>query len=624
MFGRYAIEKPLGQGGMGTVLRARDTVLERTVALKIMRPEHATKQSSIARFFREAKVAAQLTHPNVVRVYDLGEVEGTAFIAMEYVPGQSLRAYLGDGTTPASTKLRWMTEVARALSAAHARGLLHRDVKPENILISTEGVAKLADFGLAKRQEVTADMRASFHTQVGFIVGTPGYMAPEQLRRAEVDARTDQFGWAITAYTVLTGQHPRARDPQLVRPITPLHELCPDVPLRAAEAIMRALSLDRSRRFRDMDELLAELEPTIGSRPSLTPPSPTGPPPPMRGSRQMADEEALGCASRMRMLLRSRREMARLMDGPPTAPPFANDVPADQETLAESWWFAMTVTPCPAAPLERAAFSPDGSRIVAVGAGGIAAYEDGAWRIVATHADPDGPRCVAALEDGSVAIGGREGLAVRVASDGSVQPWMLEGVTPSEQRGITFHAVDALPGAGADLVFAGEHAGRVVAAFAVGMQAAVTIGHAGSIYHVAYGPLVVGSGTAGIEVLTRSGIEVMVDEGPVSMCLTHLDDDTVAIGGVDATVSVITPSTSRYLVERVETTAAIVAVAGADRREAWAVDANCGLFRRARLGRWIPWVRAPRTKAQPIAAWACAGKLVVVDANGVVLEGNRG
>lgn len=273
-FGRYTIESELGRGGMGRVMLATDTVLHRQVALKILLPAMAEKEEVVLRFFREARLAAQLNHPNVAHVYDLGEALGMSFIAMEYVSGKPLTAYVGNEHTPADQKLRWLVDVARGLSAAHARNLLHRDMKPSNVMVSREGVAKVVDFGLAKRELPSAEVKATFQTAQGFLIGTPAYMAPEQLDADNpIDARADQFGWALTAYALMLGKNLRKEDPLLFGPIPLLCDRVPGVSRRASEIILRALSNDREMRFPTMDALIAELVPAIATRPS-NPPSP--------------------------------------------------------------------------------------------------------------------------------------------------------------------------------------------------------------------------------------------------------------------------------------------------------------------------------------------------------------
>src|SRR6185312_10807367 len=196
-FDRYTILRHVGFGGMGDVYRAHDTRLHRSVALKILRPDaldsldpagEKSRAEAIERMFREARAAAALEHPNVVVIHDVGEVrlEGTSepsyFIAMEYVDGVSLRAMIGKQDVPLADRVRWLVDVARALEFAHERGIIHRDVKPENIMIRGDGVVKVLDFGIARRARASAPAMGadplSTLTEKGVAMGTPRYMAP--------------------------------------------------------------------------------------------------------------------------------------------------------------------------------------------------------------------------------------------------------------------------------------------------------------------------------------------------------------------------------------------------------------------------------------------------------------
>jgi serine/threonine-protein kinase len=204
-FERYTIQEMIGRGGMGEVYCAVDSRLLRKVALKVIRPDRtADWNEAIARLFREARAAAALTHPNAVAIFDLGEVDGTFFLVMELVRGTPLRAFVGDPQVPIEVKLGWLAGIARALSAAHDAGIVHRDVKPGNIMITSEGIAKVLDFGLAK----AVDDPEEFKTKVGDLIGTPRYMAPEQRAGQETDARTDQYAFGVTAAELLSGVHP--------------------------------------------------------------------------------------------------------------------------------------------------------------------------------------------------------------------------------------------------------------------------------------------------------------------------------------------------------------------------------------------------------------------------------
>ena len=290
-FDRYRIEAVLGEGGMGAVYRAFDTRLQRVVALKIVRPGPDGSTGGTARVLREARAAAALQHPNAVVIHDVGEQDGEAYIAMEYVEGSSLRECMSDHDTPIdskgesagvlharrpiATKLRWLVDVAHVLDAAHAKGIVHRDVKPENVMLRRDGTVKVLDFGIARRVRTDVDPSGptlesetvTTKTGEGVVVGTPAYMAPEQIRNETIDARTDQFSWAVMAYEVLSGKLPwKPRDHvAIIASIVmdepaPLTTVAPEVPARIARVIDRALSKSPAARFASMEELVASLE----------------------------------------------------------------------------------------------------------------------------------------------------------------------------------------------------------------------------------------------------------------------------------------------------------------------------------------------------------------------------
>jgi serine/threonine protein kinase len=241
-FERYTIEELIGRGGMGEVYRALDTRLLRKVAIKVVRPDLAdNNQEAIARLFREARSAAALTHANAVAIYDLGEVRGTFFLVMELVRGRSLKSYVGAADVPMELRLRWLAEIARALGAAHEAGIIHRDVKPTNIMISNDGHAKVLDFGLAKPIDDPGDR---FHTQAGHVLGTPRYMSPEQRAGVEADERSDQYAFGLTAYELLSGVRPDTS----TRPKLPV----PNVPSELSVIVERTLSIDPMERFHSM------------------------------------------------------------------------------------------------------------------------------------------------------------------------------------------------------------------------------------------------------------------------------------------------------------------------------------------------------------------------------------
>src|SRR5262245_17028297 len=204
MFGRYQIVSQLGRGAMGTVYRALDPAIERTVAIKTLNPEvpDDDMEDLKKRFLREAKSAGRLNHPNVVTVYDVGETDGVAYIAMEFLEGQSLRQMLdARAPLPVHTIGDIVAQIADALDYAQRFGIVHRDVKPANIMLSPAGLAKLTDFGVAY-------MPASTMTQVGMVVGSPKYLSPEQVRGLPVDGRADIFSLGVVLFELLTGKTP--------------------------------------------------------------------------------------------------------------------------------------------------------------------------------------------------------------------------------------------------------------------------------------------------------------------------------------------------------------------------------------------------------------------------------
>jgi serine/threonine-protein kinase len=284
-FDRYTIEAVLGEGGMGRVYRARDPKLDRSIALKVLRGDPDANDSSApghaARLLREARAAAALDHPNVVAIFDVGEVDGTPFIAMELVRGRSMRQILHDPGIPLSSKLRWLTEVARALAAAHDHGLVHRDVKPGNLLVRDDGVVKVLDFGIARRTTPVgvSDTRVTIEranddtvTEAGTLVGTPQYMAPEQLRGLTIDGRVDQFAWGVVAYELLTGKLPwhetngvEVLAAILFQDVVSPHLVVPGLAPEIGAVVVRALAKESSARFTSMTELVDALEPFAGA-----------------------------------------------------------------------------------------------------------------------------------------------------------------------------------------------------------------------------------------------------------------------------------------------------------------------------------------------------------------------
>jgi len=262
--GAYLIEGQVGQGGMGVVYRARDTNLGRLVALKVIRAgaDDGPGADAVARFLREAKLGASLAHPNIVVVYEAGAFGDVPYLAMEWVDGRPLAALIDSPTVTLAQRLDLLDAIADALAYAHERGIIHRDVKPSNVMVDDRGRARLVDFGIAKRtaQFVPGTMMLPTHARQ--VLGTPAYMAPEQMLSAAVDARADQFSWAVMAYELLSTKHPNETVPEDGPPFPvakaqPLAWLRSEVPEILAAVIHRAMSYEPGGRFSSMTELTA-------------------------------------------------------------------------------------------------------------------------------------------------------------------------------------------------------------------------------------------------------------------------------------------------------------------------------------------------------------------------------
>jgi predicted Ser/Thr protein kinase len=279
--GPYAVGEELGRGGMGVVYAAEDTRLRRTVALKALPQEYARDPIRRERLSREARAAAALSHPAIATVYALEEHDGALFIVSELVRGRTLREELRDGPLPLDRLLPTLVEVASGLAAAHAHGIVHRDLKPENIVRRTDGQIKVVDFGLATMEPPADAPTRTRLTEVGSALGTPGYMAPEQLKGGKVDARTDVFAFGVLMWELATGEHPFGADAAtLLARMAALMEGRADTPSKSLphpglDAIAhRCLRVSPDERYASAEALLRDLRAMTGA--GATPSSVTG------------------------------------------------------------------------------------------------------------------------------------------------------------------------------------------------------------------------------------------------------------------------------------------------------------------------------------------------------------
>src|SRR5438128_172239 len=273
--GRYEIRSKIGEGGMGEVYLARDTQLDRDIALKTLTPEVAGDQQRLHRFLQEARAASALSHPNVAHIYEIGEVNGAHFIAMEVVEGESLDRKIGGRPIAISELLEIAIQIADALDEAHSKGIIHRDIKSSNIMITSRGRVKVLDFGLAKLAAPTgianrtsdSEVATQVKTSPGVVMGTVNYMSPEQALGREVDHRSDIFSFGVVLYEMATGQLPFTGGTvtETIDRIThsqpqAIARLNYDVPPELEIIIKKALRKDREERYQTIHDVLIDLK----------------------------------------------------------------------------------------------------------------------------------------------------------------------------------------------------------------------------------------------------------------------------------------------------------------------------------------------------------------------------
>ena len=261
-YGRYKVLEELGQGSMGIVYKAHDPNLDLILAVKVLRPECLQGETLVKRFLAEARVLGRLDHPNIVRVYNVDEDQGTVYIAMEFLEGEGLNDLAKRKRLSPGEIADLGAKIAEALGYAHSKGIVHRDVKPGNILVRSDGKPKITDFGIARIEDTAEHLR----TQAGEVLGTPAYMAPEQVLSEPVDGRSDIFSLGIILYELCAGERPFRGDSlgavfQAITQATPvpLSERNPEIPAALAEVVERCLRRNPADRFQSGEELAAAL-----------------------------------------------------------------------------------------------------------------------------------------------------------------------------------------------------------------------------------------------------------------------------------------------------------------------------------------------------------------------------
>jgi tRNA A-37 threonylcarbamoyl transferase component Bud32 len=354
--GRYVLGEKIGAGGMGVVYRAHDPELARDVAIKVLRADAADDAVASQRMLREARAMARVAHPNVIHVYDVGAADGQVFLAMELVFGRSLSRWLAEARRPRPELLAVFIAAGEGLAAAHRAGLVHRDFKPENVLVGDDGRVRVLDFGLARAAEHPHDEAIITSaasdaapldslTKTGAILGTPRYMAPEQCEGRPADARSDQFSFCVALYEALFGVPPFAGRTVAeyfvnlragaVLPPPPIDDAPPELIAPLVQIVQRGLERAPERRFVDMGALLVELR-AASDAPLAAPLAAT--PPPRRNSRAyvfLAGPAAL-VAIAVAVAISTSQPAETQPKGAPGRPPEGLLAPLERPTLAAS------------------------------------------------------------------------------------------------------------------------------------------------------------------------------------------------------------------------------------------------------------------------------------------------
>jgi serine/threonine-protein kinase len=266
---QYEIISPIGKGGMGTVYLARDKSLGRKIAFKFLDVRFSQDKDRLQRFILEARTASALNHPNIITIYEVGEIDNHNFIATEFIEGKTLRQIIENEHVDLMSVVEIAIQIASALKAAHDAGIIHRDIKPDNIMVRPDGLVKVLDFGVAKlsEQDLEAGISIRIETMQGMIIGTVDYMSPEQAGGEEVDTRTDIFSFGVVLYYLLAGKLPFEGDSpsQIISSILKkepksLDKFDENIPVELVEIVKRSLEKEKSKRFQTAQEMLDELK----------------------------------------------------------------------------------------------------------------------------------------------------------------------------------------------------------------------------------------------------------------------------------------------------------------------------------------------------------------------------